>query len=106
MELPTYISYHTHYSRRCDLDEDGSNVPLTCPRRMRHIVGDGNRLFHSFTYLTIGIERQHTQVRLAILNHLRRIERWMLPFFRMQYSSATKYISGTNMERNRGGGGG
>ena len=30
----------------------------------------------------------------------------MLPYFRMQYSSATNYISGTNMEKKEAGGGG
>jgi hypothetical protein len=33
---------------RCDLDGGGPNVPLMHPRRVRHIVGDGNCLFHSF----------------------------------------------------------
>ena len=32
---------------RCDLDDGGPNVPLTCPRRVRHILGDGNYLFCS-----------------------------------------------------------
>ena len=66
---------------KCDLGEGGPNVPLTYPRRYRLIKGDGNCLFHSFSYLITGIERQHTQVHRAIVNHLHVTEYWMLPHF-------------------------
>ena len=59
---------------RCDLDGCGPNVPWTRPRRVRHILGDGNCLFHSLSYIITGTESQHLQVREALLNHLASIE--------------------------------
>ena len=53
---------------RCDVDEGGPNVPLTHPRRVKSIMGDGNCLFRSFSYLITGTEQQYAQVREAILN--------------------------------------
>ena len=58
-------------------------------------------MFRSFSYLITGTERQHTQVSQAIVNHLRLIERWMLPHFSDRGLSATAYIEGTHMDRNR-----
>ena len=55
---------------RCDLDDGGPNVLLTRPRRVRHILGDGNCLFRSLSYIITGTEAQHLQVREALLNHL------------------------------------
>ena len=78
----------------------GPNVPLTHPRRCRPIKGRW-QLFCSFFYLITGSERQHAQVRQAIVNHLRLVEHWMLPHFSARYLSATAYIEGTRMDRNR-----
>ena len=78
-----------NFVTKCDLGEGGPNVPLTHPRRLRTIKGDGNCLFRSVSYLISGTERQHMQVRQAILNHLRLIERWMLPHFSDRGLSAT-----------------
>ena len=89
-----------NFVTRCDLGEGGPNVPLTHPRRVRLIIGDGNCLFRSFSYLITGTERQHAQVRRTIVNHFRLIEHWMLPHFSHQYPSATEYIEGTHMDRN------
>ena len=89
-----------NFVTKCDLGEGGPNVPLTHPRRCKAIRGDGNCLFRSFSYLITGTERQHAQVRRAILDHLRVIERWMLPHFSDRGLSATAYIEGTHMDRN------
>ena len=88
------------FVRRCDLGEGGLNVPLTRPRRVKSILGDGNCLFRSFSYLITGTEQQHIQVREVILNHLCRIQHWMLNHISTEYSSAIEYIRGTNMDRN------
>ena len=54
------------FVRRCDLGEGGPNVPLTSPHRVKSILGDGNCLFRSFSYLITGTEQQHGHVREAI----------------------------------------
>ena len=85
---------------RCDLHGGGPNVPLTRPRRVRHILGDGNCLFRSLSYIITGTEAQHLQVREALLNHLARIEDMMIGHHIGEYSSIVEYIRGTNMDRN------
>ena len=47
----------------------GPDVTLKRPdaRRVRHILGDGNCLFRSFSYLITGCEGQHVAVRAALL---------------------------------------
>ena len=42
---------------RCDLGDGGPNVPLTSPRRVKSILGDGS-LFRSFSYLLTGTKEQ------------------------------------------------
>ena len=46
-----------NFVTRCDLGEGGPSVSLTHPHRVRFIVGDGNCLFCSFSYLITGTER-------------------------------------------------
>ena len=70
-------------------------MSLTHPCRVRFIVGDRN-----CSVPFPGTERQHVQVRRAILNHFCLIEHWMLPHFSHWYPSATEYIEGTHMDRN------
>ena len=53
----------------CDLEGVSPNVPLTRPRRVRHILCDGNCHAY-FPYIITGTEDQHLQVRGALLNHL------------------------------------
>ena len=85
----------------CDLQGGGPNVPLTRPRRVRHILGDGNCFFCSLSYIITGTEDQHLQVREVLLNHLARIEDMMIGHhISGEYSSAIEYIRGTNMDRN------
>ena len=86
---------------RCDLDDGGPNVLLTRPRRVRHILGDGNCLFRSLSYVITGTEAQHLQVREALLNHLVSIEGMMIGHhISGEYSNVVEYIRGTNMDRN------
>ena len=86
---------------RCDLDGGGPNVPLTCPCRVRRILGDGNCLFRSLLYIITGTEAQHLQVHEALLNHLVSIEDMMIGHhINVEYSSVVECIRGTNMDRN------
>ena len=86
---------------RCDLDGGGPSVPRTRPRRVRHILGDGNCLFRSLSYIITGTESQHLQVREALLNHLVSIEDMMIGHhISREYSSVMEYIRGTNTDRN------
>ena len=88
------------FIRRCDLDEGGPNVPLTRPHRVKSILGDGNALFRSLSYIITGSESQHAQVREAVLNHLVRIEDFMIGHhISSEYSSVMEYIMGTDMDR-------
>ena len=82
---------------RCDQDSGGPNVPLTRPRRVRHILGDGNCIFRSLSYIITGSEAQHLQVREA-LNHL--VGMMIGHHISGQYTSVVEYIRGTNMDRN------
>ena len=86
---------------RCDLEGGGPSVPLTRPHRVRHILGDGNCLFRSLSYIITGTEAQHLQVREALLNHLVSIEDMMIGHhISGEYSSVVEYIRGANMDRN------
>jgi hypothetical protein len=73
------------------------------PHRVKHIVGDGNCLFRSFSYLITGTERQRAQVRAAILNHLRCTEHRISPHIRVHGTSVSlstlMVLTWTEMER-------
>ena len=86
------------------LSPGSPTTPLTAPNRttIRKILGDGNCLFHSFSYLITGTEDQHMAVRLAILDHLKKIEHLILRRLIAcpQYQSAMDYITATKMNDN------
>ena len=67
---------------------------------MKSILGDGSCLFCSFFYLLTGSKEQYAQVREAVLNHLLRIEDFMVGHHIIEYSSIVEYIRGTNIDRN------
>ena len=78
----------------------GQDVTLKRPdaRRVRHILGDGNCLFRSFSYLITGCEGQHVAVRAALLAHMRTIGNFLIPFH-ISHSSIEAYIEATHMDR-------
>ena len=73
-------------------------VPLTepDPRRVRRIDGDGNCLFRCFSFIVTGCEKQHVQIRNAILHHMVSIAHLLLGRL-MNYSSVQEYIEQTRM---------
>ena len=49
----------------------GTAVPLTAPRSMHRIQGDGNCLFRASSYAITGSERHHLFLRRAIIHYMR-----------------------------------
>ena len=60
------------------LNHGGPHVVLKQPRTVKSILGDGNCLFRSFSYIITGSEEQYRRVREVILNHMVDIEHVML----------------------------
>ena len=54
-----------------------TDVPLRAPRSMHRIQGDGNCLFHAFSYAITGSERQPLFQRRAIIHYMRTTEECM-----------------------------
>ena len=79
----------------------GPDVALKRPdaRTIKHIPGDGNCLFRSFSYIITGSEDQHVAVRAAILNHMvNNIAHFLLGFHIVDYSSIQAYIRAKDMD--------
>ena len=51
---------------------------LARPHLIQNIQGNGNCLFHSFSNLIAGNERHHHRVQLAIVEHIRNIEPFII----------------------------
>lgn len=66
---------------------DASDVPLTRPdmRRVEKIVGDGNCMFRSLSYVLTGSESQHAAVRAQIVMHMKTIAPLMLEHIKSFY---------------------
>ena len=79
----------------------GPDVALTSPdpRTVKHIAGDGNCLFRSFSYIITGSDDQHMTVRAAILNHMVSIAHFLLDQRVFGFSSVQEHIQATNMDR-------
>ena len=75
----------------------GPHVILKRPRTVKSILGDGNCLFRSFSYIITGSEEQYRRVREVILNHMVDIGHFIL-FHHLppRYTS----IHDTEMDRN------
>ena len=74
----------------------GPDVPLRRPnfRTIRRIVGDGNCLFRSFSYIITGSEDQHMAIRIVILNHMVNIAHLLLGLhIHRSYASVEQYIT-------------
>lgn len=71
---------------------------LTRPdkRSIKRIVGDGNCLFRSLSYILTGSEDQHFLVRSLICNHMVNIAPLLLTHIR--YPSVHDYITSERME--------
>ena len=52
-----------------------SDVPLTHPARCRAIEDDGNCLFRALSHAIIGLERHHSRLRSATVEHMRSLRR-------------------------------
>ena len=78
----------------------GSNVLLTRPnnRKVKHIEGDGNCLFRSFSYIITGSEEHHMDIRCAIVNHMVDIAHLLCgAHVPSQHMSIQQYIAATRM---------
>ena len=62
-----HLNFRKSSSQKC---ERGQDVPLTIPNRKKRVVGDGNCLFRSFSYIITGSENYHREVRKAIVDHM------------------------------------
>jgi len=85
------------------LNPGGPNIPIKRPdlRTVRRIVGDGNCLFRSFSYVITGSQDQHMAVRTAILTHMRSIYHLLLDqgvIPENLYSSVQEYISEQSLD--------
>ena len=80
----------------------GPRVPLKTPeaRTIRRIVGDGNCLFRSLSYVITGSEEQHRAIRQRIVEHMFDISHFLLGIhIASQFSSVAEYIRATEMHR-------
>ena len=78
----------------------GSKVLLTRPnnRKVKHIEGDGNCLFRSFSYIITGSEEHHMDIRCAIVNHMVDIAHLLRgAHVPSQHTSIQQYIAATRM---------
>ena len=83
------------------LNHGGPHVILKRPRTVKSILGDGNCLFRSFSYIITGSEEQYRRVREVILNHMVDIGHFMLfHHLDLRYTSIDEYIHDTEMDRN------
>ena len=60
----------------------GPDVAIKPPdaRTVKHIRGDGNCLFRSFSYLITGSEDEHDAVRAAIVSYMPTIGHFLVGF--------------------------
>ena len=73
------------------------SLPLTCPdqQKVKSIMGDGNCMFRSLSYVITGSENQHKDVRAKIVQHMKDIAPLMLGHIKGYYpncSSVQEYI--------------
>ena len=78
----------------------GPDVLLTRPdtKRMKLIVGDGNCLFRSFSYIITGRETEHMAIRCAILRHMVDIAHLLLGPH-ITYDSVDEYVQAKSMNK-------
>ena len=81
------------------VDPGSADMPLTKPSRTRAIVGDGNCMFRSFSYVITGSETHHMAVRMAIVEHMKTISDSLLNKHLRGYTSIDQYIRATDMDK-------
>ena len=80
----------------------GPNVSLTSPLTTKSILGDGNCLFRTLSYIITGSEKQHMLIRQAIVQHMRSISAllWGSHISNIRYPSGIEqYIADNHIER-------
>ena len=77
-----------------DRSSGSSDTPLTAPtaRCVQHILGDGNCLFRSLSFVLTGSQQSHMNVRSLICEHMHKISRLMLSHI-SPCTSVQEYIS-------------
>ena len=88
------------FHRKNSVRPGGPDVLLTAPdlRTIKRILGDGNCLFRSLSYIITGSENQHMAVRAAILQHMVHIAHFLLVHY-IDYTSIQEYIQETKMDQ-------
>ena len=81
-----------------DRSSGSSDTPLTAPtaRCVQHILGDGNCLFRSLSFVLTGSQQSHMNVCLLICEHMQKIGRLMLSHI-SPCTSVQEYISDSRM---------
>ena len=68
------------FAQEFQCQSGGIDVILTKPnlRTLRNVQGDGNCLFRAMSFVITGCERQHMEVRNAILSYMLYIENLLI----------------------------
>ena len=92
---------HLDFKRSSNVQYNtGEDVPLTVPKNTRRVQGDGNCLFRCFSYILTGEERQHEQIRRAVVDHMPQLPiQMMLVYIPSRYSSVQDYLVASRMNR-------
>ena len=69
----TCRSLGLRYCGSNDVALGGPDICLTSPLTLRPIIGNGNCLFRTFSFIITGEEEQHMVIRQAIVQHMRSI---------------------------------
>ena len=83
-------------------EKGGGSVLLNRPdlTTVVRIVGDGNCLFRSFSYIITGSQDQHFEIRTAIVSHMRRIATYLEEAQCVDMgSSVQEYIHNTRIDK-------
>ena len=81
------------------------NMPLTCPdkNKIKTIVGDGNCMFRSLSYIITGSQAQHERLRTKIIQHMHGIAPLIIGHIRGRsqdrYTTVGEYIQGSGMDK-------
>ena len=77
----------------------GLAIPLTCPDKVRKIMGDGNCLFRSFSSIVTGVQTEHLEIRAAILGHMKENEACMVSCGLVSDKGVQDYIRSRRMDK-------
>ena len=97
----TILGLRYHNSNNMKVSDGGVHQPLTEPylRRVRRIIGDGNCLFRSFSFIVTGSEVHHMEIRQSILCHMIGIADLLLGHHINGYQDIYEYIQETRMDQ-------